>query len=488
MKSKFMLLAIFVVVIGHISLAEARVQRMAIPRGSYNLTPHQKSSVPAFCLDHDRAAPAVGDVFSNVLSSSSDVIVHMDGKSIPLQDAIESKLVAIEGKNVDASMFEPLPSPNEYLNMLKSQLSQDPSTEVKEALQELQSQPIELQLQFASELLKEERAQRELILKLYANEGDFRHLSFKNLTDKNISIEVKSNAIVGGANDDTKGLQTDLVSRSDLTAADAYDAVQEHLWLSPQQSKLKELGFSIQRSDGVMDESTQRAIADFESRMGIDQTSDWRELTKLIEETVETKHKYSRRSPPAIVIKSVAHPPPTFLILKSDGTIGGASRTSELAERSFTDSAKEKSIEYVFDGLTENDAIALCTTVRVRSIAKRSEAQIKFDGVTDARSLRQTKVYKEGNNWVGEVVLDTSVNVRRTLKIVSSVKERVLELLEMVASLFSRKPDLLSMPIDKMIIEMRKELPHDSGIGVYDEELHQFHMVGIPVPSSFVSV
>src|SRR5690554_2619002 len=80
-------------------------QRMAIAKGTYNLTAGGSSNVTAYCLDYSRKAPTGGMNYGNILSGSSQAVVEVASASgnvtkMSLDDAVSKGYIGIEGANV----------------------------------------------------------------------------------------------------------------------------------------------------------------------------------------------------------------------------------------------------------------------------------------------------------------------------------------------------------------------------------------------------
>lgn len=80
-------------------LSYAKFQRMRIPKGTFSLS-GTKTNIPATCIDGDaRPTPSTGDFFkyaqSNIMlvGESGGVVVQL----LPLEEAIENKIISIEG-------------------------------------------------------------------------------------------------------------------------------------------------------------------------------------------------------------------------------------------------------------------------------------------------------------------------------------------------------------------------------------------------------
>ena len=89
---------VFAVLLVGASTASA-FQRMALLSGrSASIAPGKNGTLPARCLDEHAAPPTTNSQFTQVFDARSDaVVVDTQGRTIPLQDALDQRIVSITG-------------------------------------------------------------------------------------------------------------------------------------------------------------------------------------------------------------------------------------------------------------------------------------------------------------------------------------------------------------------------------------------------------
>lgn len=90
----------------------AEIQRMGIPKGTFKIQSDGTSRIHAYCMDYTREPPSSMDKFNFILTKNAKAFVRYHGKSLTLQEALDSNIINIHGK---IFTFE------EYIKMLMQQ-------------------------------------------------------------------------------------------------------------------------------------------------------------------------------------------------------------------------------------------------------------------------------------------------------------------------------------------------------------------------------
>jgi hypothetical protein len=77
--------------------ADAATQRMFLPMQSFVIPPAGVKRAPAFCLDVKSDEPEKGATFTSVPTDIADISVNASGREMTLQEAINSKILRVQG-------------------------------------------------------------------------------------------------------------------------------------------------------------------------------------------------------------------------------------------------------------------------------------------------------------------------------------------------------------------------------------------------------
>jgi len=228
-KQRWFLLAhlfvVFLVFLAPDNAVWAKTQRMGVPAGTHSVDPHSSKKVNSYCMDSARPAPSSKDVQNYVLYGFANVFY--DGKTLPLQEAIDKGIIAVRGtnNNFDEGLFQ---------IWLVHLSEKDP------LIKELLSPEIPPPLRNDIEVFLRNTF-RQRITEIGGWGGDHRQIELVNPTDKLVKVDFTGPVIFGGKKEGTNGLDPDLIK----AAADPKEQEnnQERIWRSQRQNNLKELGY-----------------------------------------------------------------------------------------------------------------------------------------------------------------------------------------------------------------------------------------------------
>lgn len=79
------------------TVSYAQAQRMALVPKAYSIAPMKSIKADAYCLDYKRLTPTVETSYTQLFSSSRDILVSVGTKFIPFDQVIKEHKIAIEG-------------------------------------------------------------------------------------------------------------------------------------------------------------------------------------------------------------------------------------------------------------------------------------------------------------------------------------------------------------------------------------------------------
>jgi hypothetical protein len=237
---------------GAAASSHAGIQRMGIPAGNYNLAPRGTSRLPSYCLDYGLPAPTAASRYTNVLTSTSDAIVRVGEREVPLQKAIDEKLVRVKGTSMTmARMMANLADP--------VQLRRLPAESRRKAV-EMVGQWNALTPKLRAELERE-------LAPMLRNEGNHSTLEFVNMTSQPMEIVMRAPTAMGAAGETLEGAE--LGPLAGVSTQAHVDQVQLRVWRSAQQRKLQRAEYYEGQIDGEFGPSTEAAARAFQTDYGL---------------------------------------------------------------------------------------------------------------------------------------------------------------------------------------------------------------------------
>lgn len=254
-------------------------QRMAIPRGVYNLSPNSAKAVSAYCVDFTRDAPTNGIAYNNLLEGSATVVYEGINQTKTLAEAIKAGDISIEGTYWQSS--------SAFLRSMdrikREQFEELLNTRLTQFLDIIRNTPEYLQLPSIEKSILENRIAREFTLysfleknpELWQNTGNWSQLKLINHTNSNISIQAEINLQLG-TNSETIasiGLQDFDFRSSEYNKAE----IQEKAWIQQTKNvynRLKRIG-EYQGdipSDKIILSEAKSMIQNFQEKYGLEST------------------------------------------------------------------------------------------------------------------------------------------------------------------------------------------------------------------------
>ncbi len=204
--------------IGIASPVQAAAQRMGIGAGTYRLSPHGSTTVPAFCFDYTRESPSTGNSLDTVLTDTNSAIATVGDRRMPLQEAIAKGLVRVNG--TQGTLADLIHAVGHAASSSRMPLDQ-----------RLEAQRIKAKW---DHLTASQRAGMEAEFALRNPQlGSHTRLNFSSNSDQPVAITFANTAILGTAAD-RKLAVPDL----QVTSTRSHDAEQEHIWTEMNQRNL----------------------------------------------------------------------------------------------------------------------------------------------------------------------------------------------------------------------------------------------------------
>jgi hypothetical protein len=322
---------------------------MAIPPGTFSLAEGASQLVSAFCMDFNRPAPELGTTFDHVLGESQEAHVLVGERSYGLQEAIDRKIVAIEGQQLTFSRYiAELSSP-----VYARRMTPERRLEIRQAAAEWSS------------LSRDEQAvieQRFASLHI----GDYSHLRFRNLLpEQQVKLVFGKPAVVGTMREQLGAIDAEGLRQPKST--DDHQAIQRQQWTNRCLAELGYLGSG---------ESPPSAISSFQkdAALTVDGKAGPRTLEALHNAAQSSDLNATSASTFSVINIELRHNgPETAPVYIAYGRGSPPAQCSDLHEiLDVVDKAHQgtRPIYIQTSGFTRRSADGLASTMRIRNMAK----------------------------------------------------------------------------------------------------------------------
>jgi len=372
-------------------------QRMGIAAGVIELAENGARSVPTYCLDYSRRTPMPSDRYSQVLSNESQTIVTVGTERMPLQRAIDRRLISVEGQHISAA---------DFLRVIT-----DPQVQARTKMpEELRRQAIVLAKIYETGGPKIRAQMEAQLAPMLQDMGDHTHLRFINRTSQKMKVEVLQNSALGTRPDDrTEDLLLGGFGAARNSAQQR--AIQHQSWIMGLQKKLFDLGYYDGAVDGISGTNTQRAMKAFEEGHGLPRLDD-HDVDGALDVVLEHK-RIEKANPTTLMATLIHHPnkPQRYTLSTTSG--GKAISTNSIAEitanlNEHVVGASASNVYVEFEGFSPNEADAMAFNLRNGERALNAGVEVEgvyreANGDLESLLFRRNLTLKKGTVEIEEV-------------------------------------------------------------------------------------